>query len=127
MVQAVNQSVAMLALHNDTRATTISSNAEEARTFWSRGRGLMLRESFPQGSALVIDPCSSIHMFFMRFPIDVLYLDSDDRVVRLQRGIKPWRTGPLWTRGAKYVIELPVGTLDRTRTDMGDQIRLVRS
>jgi uncharacterized membrane protein (UPF0127 family) len=127
MVQAVVQDVATLAVHNATRATTISANAEEARTFWARGRGLMLRRSFPDGSALVIDPCSSIHMFFMRFPIDVLYLDRHDRVVRAQRGIKPWRAGPLWTRGAKYVIELPVGTIERTLTDVGDQISLVRS
>ncbi len=127
MVQIAEQAVATLAVHNTTRATTISSNAEEARTFWDRGRGLMLQGSFPHGAALVINPCSSIHMFFMRFPIDVLYLDSHDRVVRVQYGIKPWRTGPLWTRGAKYVIELPVGTLERTLTDVGDQISLVRS
>lgn len=127
MVQVVEQALATLVVYNVTRATTISVSAEEARTFWARGRGLMWRRSFPDGSALVIDPCSSIHMFFMRFPIDVLYLNRDDRVVRVQPGIKPWRTDPLWTRGAKYVIELPVGTLERTQTGVGDQISLVRS
>ena len=126
MVQPVGQAVATLVVCNVTRATTLSVGAEEARTFWARGRGLMWRRSFPDGSALIIDPCSSIHMFFMHFPIDVLYLDRDDRVVRVQPGIKPWRTGPLWTRGARCVIELPVGTLERTQTVAGDQISLVR-
>lgn len=87
----------------------------------------MLRKSFPDGSALVIDPCSSIHMFFMRFPIDVLYMDRNDQIVRVQKGIKPWRAGPLRTRGAKYVIELPVGTIERTQTTVGDRISLIRT
>ncbi len=65
-------------------------------------------------------------MFFMRFPLDVLYMDRNDRVVRAQVGIKPWRTGPLWTRGAKYVIELPAGTIERTGTEVGDQLRFLR-
>ena len=82
----------------------------------------MLQHEFPEGQGLVIDPCSSIHMFFMRFPIDVLYMDREDKVVRAQQGIKPWRVGPLWTRGAKYVIELPAGTIARTSTQVGDLI-----
>lgn len=111
-------------IHNSTRSTTIATCAEEARSFLSRGRGLMMRDSFPAGSALIIDPCSSIHMFFMRFPIDVLYMDRDHKVVRVQTGIKPWRTGPLWTRGAKYVIELPTGTVEKSQTQVGDQMTL---
>lgn len=118
---------ASITVRNATRATIVSRDAQEARTFWSRGRGLMMREAFPQGSALVIDPCSSIHMFFMRFPIDVLYMDRSDRVVRAQSGIRPWRMGPLRTRGAKYVIELPVGTIERSQTHAGDQLLIVRS
>ena len=84
----------------------------------------MLRESLPAGASLVIDPCTSIHMFFMRFPIDVLYLDRENRVVRIQEGLKPWRVGPLHTNGARYVIELPEGTIARTGTHVGDQIRI---
>ena len=84
----------------------------------------MLRESLPPGAGLVIDPCKSIHMFFMRFPIDVLYLDREDRVVRIQEGLKPWRVGPLHTKGARYVIELPEGTIGRTGTQVGDCVRV---
>lgn len=85
----------------------------------------MLESELPPDAGLLIDPCSSIHMFFMRFAIDVLYVDRDDRIVRAQRAIKPWRVGPVFTRGAKYVIELPVGTIERTASDVGDQLTIV--
>lgn len=112
------------AVENVTRGVVVAQNAEIADSLWSRFRGLMLRSpaSFGPGAGLLIDPCSSIHMFFMRFPIDVLYVDRNDRVVRVQRGIKPWRVGPLHTKGARYVVELPAGTIDKTGTQVGDRI-----
>lgn len=76
---------------------------------------------------MVIDPCTSIHMFFMRFPLDVLYMSRDNVVVRAQEGIKPWRIGPLRTRDAAYVIELPAGTIARTTTQVGDKIVFTES
>ncbi len=85
----------------------------------------MMESDLPPDSGLLIDPCSSIHMFFMRFAIDVLYVDRADRIVRAQRTIKPWRIGPIFTRGAKYVIELPVGTIEKSGSDVGDQLRVV--
>jgi uncharacterized membrane protein (UPF0127 family) len=84
----------------------------------------MFASGLPDEGALVIEPCSSIHMFFMRFPLDVLYVDRSDRVVRVQEGIKPWRIGPLHTAGARYVIELPVGAIQRSGTQVGDQLSL---
>jgi uncharacterized protein len=111
-----------IGLVNLSRGTVIASDVTLAKTFLARGRGLMFRSSFPVGSALVIDPCSSIHMFFMRFPIDVLYMNREETVVRVQQSIKPWRVGPLVTRGAKFVIELPEGTIARTGTQTGDRV-----
>ncbi len=73
---------------------------------------------------MIINPCSSIHMFFMRFPIDVLYMDAEHNVVRAQSHIRPWRVGPLHTKRATYVIELPAGTIDRSRTQVGDRIQI---
>ncbi|MDQ3547844.1 MAG: DUF192 domain-containing protein [Chloroflexota bacterium] len=84
----------------------------------------MFKSVLEPDEGLLIDPCGSIHMFFMRFALDVLYVDRSDVVVRTQRGIKPWRVGPLRTRGAKYVIELPVGSINRSGTRAGDQLRL---
>lgn len=118
--------VTAMAIENLTRDTVVATNVAEARSFIARGRGLMLRDSFPSGTALIIDPCSSIHMFFMRFPIDVLYMNREHQVVRAQAGIKPWRVGPIWTRGAKYVIELPEGAIARSHTQIGDQLEVRR-
>jgi uncharacterized protein len=82
----------------------------------------MFERSLPDGGGLVIDPCSSIHMFGMRFALDVLYVDKHDRVVRAQEGIQPWRIGPLRTNHARYVIELPVGAIQASGTVVGDQL-----
>jgi hypothetical protein len=109
---------------NATRRAVIASGGRIANTLGSRFRGLMLHNDLAPGSGLVIDPCTSIHMFFMRFSIDVLYVDRNDHVVRIQEGLKPWRVGPLYTKGARYVIELPEGTIARTGTQVGDSIRI---
>jgi uncharacterized protein len=114
-------------VENATRATVIADAGRRASTFLERGKGLMFQDTLDHGSCLVIDPCSSIHMFGMRFPIDVLYVGNDDRVVRIQECLKPWRVGPLYTRGAKYVIELPTGSIQESATRAGDQLRIVTS
>jgi hypothetical protein len=111
---------------NVSRNTTVATSARMARSLWARFRGLMLQSSdeIQPGSGLIIDPCSSIHMFFMRFPIDVLYMSADHKVVRLHEAIKPWRIGPLHTRGARYVIELPCGSVRASGTAVGDQLKI---
>jgi uncharacterized membrane protein (UPF0127 family) len=116
---------AIVGVQNVTRGTTVAGYVRVARSFLARGRGLMFVPELAPDSGLLIDPCSSIHMFFMRIPLDVLYVDRDDRVVRAQRNIRPWRIGPVHTKGAKYVIELPVGTIDGSASEPGDQLRIV--
>lgn len=83
----------------------IAREARYARTFWARFLGLMGRGNFPEGVALVLEPCNMVHTFFMRFPIDVFYLDSQGRVIQCVRNLKPWRVGP-WVRGARKVAEV---------------------
>ena len=83
----------------------------------------MLSPALPEGGGLVIEPCNSIHMFFMRYPLDVVFTDAEGRVLFMYRGIKPWRMGRI-VRGAKRAIELPEGTLERTHTEIGDSLKL---
>jgi uncharacterized membrane protein (UPF0127 family) len=117
----------LVIVRNTNRGTTVASRARRANSFWARGKGLMFERCLPDGGGLVIDPCSSIHMFGMRFALDVLYVDKHDRVVRAQENIKPWRIGPLRTKHARYVIELPVGAIQVSGTAVGDQLRLETS
>ncbi len=83
----------------------------------------MFRSGLDDGSGLVIDPCSSIHTMWMRFPIDVLYVDAEGTVTRADSEMKPWRIGPLRVHG-RYVIELPPGTIASSQTERGDRVLL---
>ncbi len=113
----------MTLLRNVTKGSDIASRARVASGFLQRGKGLMFERDLPTGSGLIIEPCGSIHMFFMRFPLDVLYVNADHRIVRVQEGIRPWRVGPIRTPGARYGVELPVGSIRSSRTEVGDQLQ----
>ena len=108
---------------NQTRGRTLAEQCELARTFWARGLGLMGRASLAPSQGLIIYPEWSIHTFFMRFPIDVLFLGSDDRVLGIRVAMPPYRPfAGFW--GARYVIELPPEILVKTETQVGDQLEL---
>lgn len=110
-------------IRNVTRGSVIAEQAELARTFAARGQGLLGRTSLPAGAGLVIDPEWSIHMLFMRFPIDVLFVSADHRVVGLRADLQPWVpfAGVAPWRG-RYVVELPSGVIAASGTQLGDQI-----
>lgn len=104
---------------NRTRERVLAERAELATSPWSRFWGLMGRRDLPPGSGLVLQPGGGIHMWFMRFSLDVVHVDRHDRVTHVLHGIKPWRFGPLFV-GGKRAIELPVGAaLD---TQPGDEV-----
>lgn len=110
-----------LVCRNRTRDTLLATKAEHARSFSARFVGLMGRRSLPFGEALWIDPCNSIHTFFMRIPIDVVFLDRELRVVRAIPAMVPWRASSIY-RKARTVLELPAGTLAASGTSEGDQL-----
>ena len=94
-----------------------------ADSFLSRMVGLLNRSSLKSGEALVITQCQSIHMFFMRFAIDVIFVDADDCVVGLIKEIKPYRLSPIfWT--SRYCIELPVGAIETAQVSFGDKLKI---
>jgi uncharacterized membrane protein (UPF0127 family) len=105
------------------QGTEVATRVTLARSMWSRFMGLMGRADLPEGEGLAITPCSQIHMFFMRFPIDVVYVDREGRVVFIHHSIRPWRVGR-WVRGARTAVELPAGTLRRHRIERGQVLRL---
>ena len=111
----------MVQVFNKTRCAILARKCEVARSFLARGRGLLGRTSLPTDGGLLIEPCNSIHMLFMRFAIDAIFVDRHGKVVALYPNLPPWR---LYAghHQARYVLELPVGVIAATQTTIGDQI-----
>jgi uncharacterized membrane protein (UPF0127 family) len=109
---------------NNTRKTLIASKIQVAETFFRRWVGLLGQPDFGEGAGLWISPCKAIHTFWMRFPIDVIFLDADHKVVKTAASVKPFRIC-FGEREAKSVLELTVGTIERSRTQPGDQIHFI--
>ena len=103
--------------------TLLAGRVEVAGTVGARFMGLMFRPALPAGHGIAITPCSSIHMFFMRFPIDVAFVDRDGVVRRAYHGIRPWRMSRV-VRGARTAYELPAGTLAGAGVERGSRLRL---
>ena len=115
--------VAGLRLVDPATGRVLAERIERPRTFLGRGLGLMFRRDLPAGSAMWIDPCDGIHMFWMRFAIDALFLDREHRVVRVVRRLGRWRIVP-YVRRARSVVELPAGTLDGLDLPKGHHLEL---
>ena len=80
----------------------------------------MLRAPLEPGQGLLIEPCASIHMMFMRFPIDAVFYDKNRRVTKVVRNVRPWTGFAAGGRGARGVIELPAGSVGGVK--QGDQL-----
>jgi len=91
-------------------AAVVGTNIEPAHGLVSRTRGLMFRKALAAGEGIDIRPCGSIHMMFMRFPIDAVFYDADRRVTKVASNIRPWLGMAFGGRGAKGVIELAAGS-----------------
>lgn len=85
-----------------------------------RMRGLLGRSGMKPGEGMVLRPAWNVHTAFMRFPIDVVFLDSDQVVIRIERTVPPWRT--VSCRGAREVVELAAGECERRGLEVGDRV-----
>lgn len=93
--------------------------AELADTPQSRRRGLLGRRGLSPGSGLLISPCSSIHTWFMKFPIDAVFLDRNGRVVKIAGHVRPFRL-VFGGWAAEVTLELPAGAAADSRLSPGD-------
>jgi uncharacterized protein len=89
---------------------------------WTRLKGLLGRRGLPSGEGLLIKPTGSIHMFFMRFPIDAVFLDRELRIVKVVPELRPWRIAG--AKGAKQVLELGAGEAARRGIEPGQRLTL---
>jgi uncharacterized protein len=110
---------------NRTRQAFLATELCVADTHWTRLRGLLGRDSddFGNGSGLWIVPCQGVHTLGMGFPIDVIYLDREMKVIHVQPDLRPWRFAPV-RRLATSVLELPCRTAAKTKTAIGDKIEI---
>jgi uncharacterized membrane protein (UPF0127 family) len=114
-------STILVRIINKTRNTTLAEKAQIANTFFSRGKGLLGRSGLTEGQGLVITNCSSVHTFFMRFKIDIVFLGRNNRVVGLAKSLAPARLAG-YPLKARLAVELPAGILAKTNTQKGDEI-----
>lgn len=106
---------------NQTRDKVLASHGSIATSFGERLLGLMGKKDLPFGAALHIAPCNSIHTFFMKIPIDAVFLDKQLKVVKVCSAMVPWRVSSIYF-GAHSVLELPSGTTLASGTVEGDQL-----
>jgi uncharacterized protein len=111
---------------NQTRATVLCEHLEEAGGMTGKSRGLLGRDGLEAQAGMLfeagrLEPFMCMHMLFMRFAIDVVFLNRQGRAIRIDRDLRPWRISSIvW--GARKALELPAGAAARSQTEVGDQI-----
>ena len=116
---------------NVSRETELAAHLESANGLWGRFMGLMGRVALAPGAGLWLPGANGIHMMFMRFPIDAVFLtrpkpdqDGAQAVVSVHRGLRTWTGLVPFVRGAYGVLELPVGTIEASGTAVGDLVAI---
>jgi len=107
-------------VRNHTRNTILGDAVELADTSETRRVGLLKHERLEPGSGLWIVPCESVHTFFMKFPIDLVYLDKQRKVRKVRHAVPAWRLSACLT--AHSILELPAGTAEKSGTLPGDEL-----
>jgi uncharacterized membrane protein (UPF0127 family) len=113
---------------NQTRGTVLCKRLESAGGVGGRGRGLLGRDGLAPGTGMLFEngrftPFMWMHMFFMRFAIDIVFIGRGDRVIVINRELKPWRLSSV-VFGARRALELPAGSASASSTELGDHITL---
>ena|ERR1051326_3704556 len=112
----------MVQVRNQTRGSLIGEAVDVADTSTKRRVGLLKHQRLEPGTGLWILPCESVHTFFMKFPIDLIYLDKRRKVRKVRNAVPPWRLSACLA--AHSVLELPAGTAAETGTKVGDELAI---
>lgn len=110
-------------VYNSSKNNLIADDVKIAQNFFTRSFGLLLRKSLADNEGLIIKPCCSIHTFFMRFNIDVLFVNKQNQIVALYENVKPWQILPIHLNSF-YVIELLSGSISNKNIEKGNLIYL---
>lgn len=116
--------VSLFHVRNDDRGILLGTTVKVADNPWTRLKGLLGRSELPAGQGLILRPCQGVHSFFMRFAIDVVYVDDLGRIITTVAPLVPGKMGPV-VPSARWVLELPAGTLSSTGTQPGDRVTVL--
>lgn len=108
---------------NVTKENIICSDGALANSFFSRLKGLIGKNELKINEGLCILPCKSVHTFFMKFSIDVIFVDKNGIVCKIAKNLKPYKISKYISK-AQYVIELSSGMCNRFKIEIGDIIEL---
>ena len=97
---------------------------EVAKNFWKRFLGLMGKKNLPEGQGLLLINCNNIHMCFMRFSIDVIYINKDFQIKKIVHSLKPW-IGLSMCLSADSTIELAAGEAERLNLEVGQKFKII--
>ena len=114
----------IVSVFNNTTQTTIATHVGLANNPLLRLKGLMFKPELPDGHGLWITPCNSVHMFWMRFALDVVFVAKDGTIVHLQENLKPWHLSPIFFK-AHSVLEVPTGTIQTHQLAVGHVLKLL--
>jgi uncharacterized membrane protein (UPF0127 family) len=110
---------------NLTRSSVLATSLEVADNASKRNKGLLGRTGLADGEGLWIIPCESVHTFFMKFPIDLVYLDRKNQVRKVRSSVPAWRLSACLS--AHSILELPAGTIRSTGTQAGDMLEFTQA
>jgi uncharacterized membrane protein (UPF0127 family) len=111
---------------NTTRGNTVGAGIRVARSLKDRTVGLLRTPQLQRGEGLWIERSPSIHMFFMRYSIDAVFVAADGRVTKVAANLKPWRV-VWWAPGARDCLELPAGAAAASGIQVGDRLELTEA
>lgn len=109
-------------VENETRGSLVGERVGVADRWWTRLKGLIGSAPPGAGEGLLLTPCRAVHMLGMRLRLDVAFVNDAGRVVALYAGLGPGER-TRWHREARHAVELPAGTLEQSRTQVGDRLR----
>lgn len=111
-----------MCIKNTTKGTVVADHTKTADNFWRRLKGLLGTSSLLTGHGLIIKPCSSVHTFGMKYPIDVLFVDGNHQIIKIVENMLPGKVS--MASGSKYVVELPTGTAHQAACSVGDILEI---
>lgn len=111
-------------IYNERNNALVGDKIKVADSFWTRFKGLMMAPDLAEGEGLIITPCNSIHMMFMRYAIDALFIDKTNKIVAIYENLKPWIGLTKLYSNVVSVIELPANIVKKLDLKIEDSLRL---